>query len=108
MPSESAPSAREFTTAMTDAFSLTRRGFILAAAGLVAGYFDSFPDQKAAAGQINALQSKYGPHLGGRRLTYARSGDGWRLRASGLTQAEAAQMCESVRKSGSACAIGAR
>ena len=73
-----------------------------------AAYFDSFPDQKAAAGQINALQSKYGPHLGGRRLTYARSGDGWRLRASGLTQAEAAQMCESVRKSGSACAIGAR
>jgi hypothetical protein len=73
-----------------------------------AAYFDRFPDQKAAAAQINALQSKYNPHLDGRRLTYSRSGDGWRLRASGLTQEAAEQVCERVRKSGSACAIGAR
>jgi hypothetical protein len=73
-----------------------------------AAYFDRFPDQKAAAAQINALQSKYNPHLGGRRLTYSRSGDGWRVRASGLTQEAAAQVCENVRKSGSACAIGGR
>jgi len=71
-------------------------------------YFDSFPDQRAAAAQINALQSKYSPHLGGRRLTYTRKGENWLMRASGLTQEAADQVCEKVRKAGSACSVGGR
>jgi hypothetical protein len=73
-----------------------------------AAYFDSFPDQRAAAAQINALQSKYSPHLGGRRLTYTRKGETWLMRASGLTQEAADQVCEKVRKAGSACSVGGR
>ena len=71
-------------------------------------YFDSFPDQRAAAAQINALQGKYRPHLGGRRLTYTRKGENWLMRASGLTQEAADQVCEKVRKAGSACSVGGR
>ena len=71
-------------------------------------YLDSFPDQRAAAAQINALQSKYSPHLGGRRLTYTRKGENWLMRASGLTQEAADQVCEKVRKAGSACSVGGR
>ena len=71
-------------------------------------YFDSFPDQRAAAAQINALQGKYSPHLGGRRLTYTRKGENWLMRASGLTQEAADQVCEKVRKAGSACSVGGR
>ncbi len=72
-------------------------------------YFDRFPDQKSVAAQINALQGKYGPHLGGRRLTYARASDeGWRVRVAGLTAESAGEICEKVRKTGGACAVGGR
>lgn len=71
-------------------------------------YFDRFPDQRAAAAQINALQGKYGPYLGGKRLTYTRKGESWLMRASGLTEEEASQVCEKVRNAGSACSIGGR
>lgn len=71
-------------------------------------YFDRFPDQRAAAAQINALQSKYSPHLGGRRLTYTRKGESWLMRASGLTEEAAGQVCEKVRKAGFACSVGAK
>ena len=72
-------------------------------------YFDRFPDQKSVAAQINALQGKYGPHLGGRRLTYARASDkSWRVRVAGLTEEAAGEICEKVRKTGGACAIGGR
>ncbi len=71
-------------------------------------YFDQFPDMKAAAAQINALQGKYGPHLGGRSLTYAKAGAGWRMRVSGLTSEAAETICGKVKSAGNACSVGGR
>ena len=71
-------------------------------------YFDQFPDQAAAAARINAMQSKYGPYLGGRSLTYTRTGGDWRLRVSGLTEDVARGICDKVKSAGSNCAVGGR
>lgn len=99
------PARTQVARAEPPAESSLRKG---GAGATWAVYLDRFPDQRAAAAQINALQGKYGPYLGGKRLTYTRSGDGWAVRASGLTEESAGQVCDKVRKAGSACSIGGR
>ena len=103
--SQQAPQGQQSQQAQQAEPALRRGG----AGAAWAVYFDRFPDQKSVAAQINALQGKYGAHLGGRRLTYARAADdSWRVRVAGLTEEAAGEICEKVRKTGGACAIGGR
>lgn len=71
-------------------------------------WFDEFPDQRSVAAKLNALQGKYGPYLGGRTLTYTRTGKVWRARVSGLTEDLAQSICGKVKSAGAACAVGGR
>ena len=61
-----------------------------------------------ARAKLGPLKQKFGPLLGGHRLSYQRvKEDGvyiWRVRSPGLTEDDASEICEKIESAGGECA----
>jgi hypothetical protein len=80
-------------------------------AGSFAVQFGAAGSVDEARGMMTSVVSKYGSHLGGRRLSYHRAKVGdktvYRVRARGMSKDSAVAICEKVKAAGGNCFVAA-